>query len=59
MKTKFVTIGLVQSKVSENLDANLKKTEKMIRQAAKKGAQIICLQELFQTPYFPNYRRRK
>lgn len=53
MKQKFVTLGLVQSKVSKNLEANLKKTEKMVRQVAKKGAQIVCLQELFQTPYFP------
>ncbi|HYV33675.1 MAG TPA: nitrilase-related carbon-nitrogen hydrolase, partial [Candidatus Limnocylindria bacterium] len=53
MKNKFVTIGLVQSKVSSDIAGNVKKTEKMIRQAANKGAQIICLQELFQTPYFP------
>ena len=53
MKPRNITIGLVQSKVSEDLNNNLTKTEKMIRQAAKKGARIICLQELFQTPYFP------
>ena len=53
MKNKFVTIGLVQTKVSDNLSANLQKTVRMVRQAAKKGAQIICLQELFQTLYFP------
>ncbi len=50
---KHVTIGLVQTKVSENIDANIEKTIKLVRQAAKGGAQIICLQELFQTPYFP------
>lgn len=53
MGHKFVTIGLVQSKVSTNIDANLKKTERMIREAAKKAAQIICLQELFNIPYIP------
>jgi len=53
MINKFVTIAAIQTMVSEDIDANLKKTEKFIRQAAKKGAQIICLQELFQTPYFP------
>ncbi len=56
MKNKFVTIGLVQSRVSKDIRANVKKTQKMIRQAAKKGAQIVCLQELFQTPYFPQRR---
>lgn len=50
---KPVTIGLVQSKVSNNLDANLDKAIRMVRQAAKRGAQIICLQELFNIPYIP------
>lgn len=59
MKKKIVTIGLVQSKVSTNVETNLKKTEKMIKQAAKKGAQIICLQELFQTPYFPQKQKMR
>ena|SRR6266404_4198249 len=59
MKKKLVTIGLVQSKVSPDLDANLKKTVRMIRLAAKSGAQIICLQELFRTPYFPKGRNAK
>ena len=54
---KFFTIGLVQSKVSPDIKANVRKTEKMIRVAAKKGAQIICLQELFQTPYFPQWEK--
>ncbi|MFA5991394.1 MAG: carbon-nitrogen hydrolase [Candidatus Doudnabacteria bacterium] len=57
MKQKFVTIGLVQSKVSSDISTNVKKTEKMIRTAAKKGAQIICLQELFQSPYFPQWEK--
>lgn len=33
-------------------EANLKKTIVKIREAAKKGAQIICLQELFKSLYF-------
>lgn len=32
--------------------ANLTKALQKIRQAASKGAQIVCLQELFRTPYF-------
>jgi predicted amidohydrolase len=59
MKKRLLTIGLVQSKVSSNLDANLQKTAKMVSQAAKKGAQIICLQELFQTPYFPQKQKMR
>ena len=55
MKQKIITIGLVQSKVSSDISDNIHKTEKMIRLAAHRGAKIICLQELFQTPYFPQW----
>lgn len=51
-----VTIAAIQSKVSADIDANLAKTEKMITEAAKKGAKIICLQELFNIPYIPQKR---
>ncbi len=53
MHKKIVAIGLIQSKVSDDTDANLQKTMKMVEAAAKKGAQIICLEELFRSPYFP------
>jgi agmatine deiminase len=48
-----VTIGLIQTTVSENTADNMKKTAEKIEEAAKKGAQIICLQELYRTRYFP------
>lgn len=54
MKKKIVTVGLVQSAVSPDLNANLNRTLKMVEDAAIKGAEIICLQELYKTPYFPN-----
>lgn len=56
MKKKLIKIGLVQSKVSNNLKLNLEKTLKLVELAAKKGAEIICLQELYKTPYFPNQK---
>jgi len=37
---------------SENPQENLDKTVSLIRQCAEKGAQIICLQELFRNLYF-------
>lgn len=52
MKEK-VTIGLVQIKCGENLEKNVKHTIEKIEEAADKGAQIICLQELFHAQYFP------
>lgn len=49
---KHVTIGLIQTKVSDNSLVNLEKIEKLIVKAAKQGAEIICLPELFLSPYF-------
>lgn len=37
---------------SSSTDENISKAESMVREAAEKGAQIILLQELFETPYF-------
>jgi agmatine deiminase len=52
-KKNTVRIALVQTSVSTDLEANLKKTVRRIRDAAKKGARVVCLQELFRTRYFP------
>lgn len=49
---KLVKVGLVQMSCSANPNENLKKTIEKIRLAAEKGAQIICLQELFRSLYF-------
>jgi N-carbamoylputrescine amidase len=47
-----VTLGLVQSRGFETQKEALAKHVDLIRDAAAKGAQIVCLQELFLTPYF-------
>jgi N-carbamoylputrescine amidase len=47
-----VRIGLVQNNCSVNPGANLKKTLALAAQAARRGAQIICTQELFRSQYF-------
>lgn len=46
------TIGLIQMSVSDNSDDNLRHATDMIREAAGKGARVICLPELFRTRYF-------
>ena len=48
----LVKIGLVQMSCTASVSENLKKAESGIRDAASKGAQIICLQELFTSLYF-------
>lgn len=47
-----VTLGLLQHACSDNPEANLKKALTLAERAAKKGANIICTQELFRSPYF-------
>ena len=49
---KNVSFALVQLSCSENVANNWTKTLQAIREAAQKGAQVICLQELFQSVYF-------
>jgi len=49
---EIIKIGLVQMACGEDAEANMKTAEQGIRQAVGQGAQIICLQELFRTPYF-------
>lgn len=49
---KSFTIGLLQIAIGKKLDENLKKAASWIERAAKSGAQIICLPELFRSPYF-------
>ncbi len=49
---KDFTVGLLQLAFSENTDDNLKKAVSWVDKAAKKGAQVICLPELFRTQYF-------
>ncbi|MEX0610294.1 MAG: carbon-nitrogen hydrolase [Balneolaceae bacterium] len=51
-KSEKVTLALVQTHCSNNPKDNLFRQIGLIREAAKKGAQIVCLQELFHTPYF-------
>lgn len=47
-----VRVGLLQMACSNTLQANLEKSLAGIQGAAKKGVQIICLQELFLSQYF-------
>jgi len=47
-----VTVGLIQMSCGPEPGANLKKAIGRISEAAKKGAQIVCLQELFRSQYF-------
>jgi N-carbamoylputrescine amidase len=56
---KKVTMGLIQMRSAASPEANLAEAQKKIVQAAKRGAQIICLQELFRSPYFPQNKDKR
>ena len=52
MPKQSIKVGLIQMKVSDDLEENLEKTARYIKNAARKGAEIVCLQELFAYRYF-------
>jgi N-carbamoylputrescine amidase len=52
MERKVVKTGLIQMACVADKQANIEKAMTLIREAAGKGAQIICLQELFASEYF-------
>jgi N-carbamoylputrescine amidase len=52
IKPTTFKLGLVQMRMATEPDENLDSAIKGIRQAAKSGAQVICLPELFRTQYF-------
>ena len=47
-----VKVACTQMACTWDIDSNIARAEALVRQAAKKGAQVILLQELFATPYF-------
>jgi N-carbamoylputrescine amidase len=46
------TVGLVQMHCTPEPDENLKRASQFVRDAARQGAQVVCLPELFKTQYF-------
>ncbi|MGE0591936.1 MAG: carbon-nitrogen hydrolase [Vicinamibacterales bacterium] len=52
MTTTPFTIGIIQDAATPDTAANIARADALVRRAAAQGAQIICLKELFQAPYF-------
>ena len=59
MPNQKLKIGLVQTKVDNDLDKNLDNTARFVSLAAKKGASIVCLQELFGMRYFCQHEKKE
>src|SRR5947199_10490323 len=51
-KSRIVPVGLTQMACTENPEENLARQLRLVEDAAKKGAKIICTQELFRSLYF-------
>ncbi|MFC3769764.1 N-carbamoylputrescine amidase [Paenibacillus sp. GCM10012303] len=49
---RTIKVAATQMSCSTNIEENISKADALVRQAAAQGAQIIQLQELFETPYF-------
>ena len=46
-----IVLAATQMTCSWNIEDNLSKAERLIREAAAQGAQIVLIQELFEAPY--------
>lgn len=45
------TIGIVQDHADADVQSNVTRAQRLIREAADRGAQIVCLKELFNSLY--------
>ena len=52
-----VTVAATQMACTWDLDANVARAMELVREAAARGANIVLIQELFETPYFPAEER--
>src|SRR5919107_1244162 len=57
MTTRPFTVGIVQDSASPDHAATVEASVAHVREAARRGAQIICLKELFDAPYFERQAR--
>ncbi len=59
MTSSPFTVGIIQDSASDDIEAVLASTEEKVRDAVKRGAQIVCLKELFNAPYFAKSQKHE
>lgn len=59
MPSSTLRVAALQSSFVASRQANIKKMDSLIRSAAKEGAHIICMPELFEGRYFPQHQREE
>lgn len=52
MTNKKYTVGLIQMQIAVSPEENMKRAAEFVREAAGKGANVICLPELYRSQYF-------
>ncbi|MFR7059754.1 nitrilase-related carbon-nitrogen hydrolase, partial [Streptococcus pneumoniae] len=52
-----VRVATIQMQCAKDVATNIQTAERLVRQAAEQGAQIILLPELFEHPYFCQERQ--
>lgn len=52
-----VTVAAIQMQMAAEVSENIRKAEKLVREAVGQGAQVILLPELFERPYFCQQRQ--
>jgi len=57
--TRTIRVAALQASFGEDMGANVAKVEKLVRDAAKQGAQVILPPELYQGPYFCTSQEEK
>jgi N-carbamoylputrescine amidase len=53
------TVGIIQDAAADDVQVTVEATIPRIREAAARGAQIVCLKELFNAPYFAKSQRHE
>ena len=56
-KEKQTTVAAVQTHLTTDTKDNVSRLTFFVEQAAKQGAQVICLPELFESVYFCTYEK--
>ena len=59
MGNRMLSVAAVQAAFGPDMRANIAKVERLVREAAKRGAQVILPPELFQGIYFPTHQDPK
>ena len=55
----MLKIALIQTRISENVPENLENASRLIKQAARRGAELVCLPELFAHRYFAQAKAKR